>query len=152
MIDPLMPCGPLSCAYHGCRAVAKYVDANCEFIDGHALVIVDGGKVGNWMSNGEGEFCPEHWHVDETTGLCVSGPQSGGPSGTTPPLIERLGSETDLYYAVINRTDPAHAEEVFDQYTKILREVRSQAWKLGYAGGKAGFEPAANPYQDEEES
>ena len=46
MIDPLMPCGPLSCAYPGCRAVAKYVDANCEFIDGHALVIVDGGKAG----------------------------------------------------------------------------------------------------------
>lgn len=108
---------------------------------------------GNWVFiYGKGFYCDKHWHVDEATNKPVSGPQEGGPSGTTPPPIERLGSETDLYYAVITRTDPAHAEEVFDQYAKILREVRSQAWKLGYAGGKAGFDPAANPYQDEEES
>lgn len=93
-----------------------------------------------------------HHESQEAPSESPAGPQAGGPSETTPPLIERLRSETDLYYAVINRTDPAHAEEVFDQYTKILREVRSQAWKLGYAGGKAGFDPAVNPYQDEEET
>ena len=108
---------------------------------------------GNWVFiYGKGFYCDKHWHVDEATNKPVSGPQAGGYSGTTPPPIERLRSETDLYYAVINRTDPAHAEEVFDQYTKILREVRSQAWKLGHACGKAGFDYVTNPYQDEEEA
>ena len=152
MIDPYVPCGPLSCAYPECRAVAKYVQSLCEFKDGPDLVIVDGGHVGNWMSNGEGEFCPEHWHVDEATGLGVSGPKEGGSSGTTPPPIERLRSETDLYCAVINRTDPARAEEVFDECRKILQEVRNQAWKLGHACGKAGFDYAASPYRDEKET
>lgn len=151
-MSPFVDNETLACDWPGCCAVARYVRGSCDFFGGFALVIVGDGKDGNWMTNVDGEFCPEHWHFDEDDDTAISGPQTKRYRTSTPPPIERLRSETDLYYAVINRTDPAHAEEVFDQYHKILREVRSQAWKLGHACGKAGFDYVTNPYQDEEEA
>lgn len=151
-MSPYVDNQTLACDWPGCCAVARYVVGSCDFLGGYALVIVGDGKDGNWMTNVDGEFCPEHWHFDEDDDTAISGPQTKRYRTSTPPLIERLGSEADLFGAIIGHMDPTHGVEVFDQYHKIMREIKSQAWKLGYAGGKAGFDPAANPYQDEEES
>lgn len=134
----------LSCSHPGCLTTRQVVGENpADGVPGDLTLIFE--RSGNWLRLKDRYYCPDHWPEDQKTSRDI------GP-WTETHLIKRLESETDLYYAVINRTDPAHIEEVFDQYTKILREVRSQAWKLGHACGKAGFDYVTNPYQDEEEA